>query len=72
MQHFNWRRVDWNNVVFGDESRYSLMRADARPRGTEDRDNVMSIPVFNKWMGSVWGASSFGEEFRKDVKRACL
>lgn len=27
-QHLNWRRRDWNDVIFSDESRFRLMHAD--------------------------------------------
>lgn len=72
-QHLNWRRVDWNNVIFSDESRYQLLRADGRARVYRRRGERYADPCVNEvdrfGLGSVmvWGGICGGRKTRLRV-----
>jgi hypothetical protein len=43
MQHQNWRHRRWRNIIFSDESRYSIFNADGRPRVCRKRGKRLSV-----------------------------
>lgn len=70
-QHLRWTRNDWNAVLFSDESRFSLHRADGRERVWRRRGEryaACCIRDVNRWGGGsvmVWGGISFNH--RTDI-----
>lgn len=43
MQRQNWRHQRWRNIIFSDESRYSIFNADGRPRVCRKRGKRLSV-----------------------------
>ena len=43
MQRQNWRHQWWRNIIFSDESRYSIFNADGRPRVCRKRGKRLSV-----------------------------
>jgi len=69
-EHLDWRRVDWNTVVFTDESRYKLSRADGRTivyRRVGERFAASCVQEVDRFgLGSVmiWGGICGGRKTR--------
>jgi hypothetical protein len=43
MQRQSWRHQRWRNIIFSDESRYSIFNADGRPRVCRKRGKRLSV-----------------------------
>ena len=69
--HYRWRAIDWRCVIFLDESRFCLNRADGRIRiyrQTGERYNSNCVLEHDRFGGRsvmVWGA--INENFRSDL-----
>lgn len=69
-RHLRWRRVDWNNVLFSDEARFNLSRADGRIRvyrRTGERYADCCVIQRDRFGGGsvmVWGGICGGRKTR--------
>nr|KAG5705630.1 hypothetical protein BaRGS_034828 [Batillaria attramentaria] len=44
--HLNWNNVNWQNVLFSDESRFCIDHADGRVRGAIGHNQVLGPVIF--------------------------
>lgn len=70
-QHYRWRLLDWRRVIFSDESRFRVSRADGRVRlyrRLGERYNANCVFEHDRFGGGsvmVWGA--INEDFRSNL-----
>ena len=76
--HRNWRRRDWNTVLFSDESRFNLSHADGRVRVYRrkgERFAPVCVRQHDRFGGGgvmVWGGIMGGQKTRLIVLRGNL